>query len=207
MPPLDYATRGGVKRRMEITDSTDDEVLDDIVADVNLDIEDMTGRQIGPGTVSGQLLDGFDAIEGGLCLEYPKGLRSVSSLEVASTTGGTFSAVDSGDIYLRPSEHLRQPDWPSFELWLTDIPSSGTALPVFMPGRDNIRLSADIGWAAIPSTITSAAEVTVMRTFLSNRGGHVDGSDELGERSFRALWRMWDVRTVKRYALKSIEIT
>jgi hypothetical protein len=130
----------------------------------------------------------------------------VSSLEVASTTGGTFSAVPADDIFLRPSSYLRPPGWPAFELWLTDTPSSTSTLPVFLPGHDNIRLSAAIGWAAIPSTLISAAEVTVMRTFLSNRGGHADGSDELGERTYRALWRGMDIRTVKRYSLKSIEI-
>jgi hypothetical protein len=67
--PLDYATLGGVKRRMEITDSDDDAVLADIIADVNLDVEDMTARQIGPGTVSGELIDGYDATERGLCIE------------------------------------------------------------------------------------------------------------------------------------------
>ena len=206
MVALAYATLGGVKRRMEITDSTDDAVLADIIADVNLDVEDMTGRQVGPGTVSAELLDGYDATEDGMCLEYPKGLREITTLEVAATTGADFATVPAADIYLRPSSYLRPPDWPAFELWMTDTPSSTNTVPVFNPGLENIRLTADIGWAAIPSTLISAAEVTVMRTFLSNRGGHVDGSDELGERSYRALWRGWDVRTVKRYALKSVEI-
>ena len=204
MAPLAYATLGGVKRRMGITDTTDDEVLADIIADVNLDVEDMTGRAIGPGTVSGELIDGYDALEGGRCLLYPKGIRAISTLEVGDYTGDAFSTVPTADYVLRPSTHMRQPDWPAFEVWLTDIPTTGPGL--FYPGFDNIRLSATIGWAAIPSTLIAAAEVTAARTFLSNSGGFVEGSDEVGERNYRTLWRGMDIRTVKRYTWKSVEV-
>ena len=44
MAALEYATLGGVKRRLDITDSTDDAVLSDIIADVNLDVEDLAYR-------------------------------------------------------------------------------------------------------------------------------------------------------------------
>jgi len=203
---LDYATLGGVKRRMEITDTDDDDVLLDIIADVNLDVEDMTGRPIGPTTATAQLIDGYDAVEDGRCLVYPRGIRSVTTLEVASGTGADFNTVPAADIYVRPSEYARQPDWPAFEIWMTDSPSASNAMPYFAPGIDNIRLTGLTGWAAIPETITSAAEVTVARTFLSNRGGFTEGDEELGERSYRALWRGMDIRTIKRYTLKSVEI-
>lgn len=204
MAPLAYATLGGVKRRLGITDTNDDDVLRDIIADVNLDVEDMTGRAIGPGTVSGELIDGYEALESGRCLLYPKGIRSISSLETADYTGDTFTAVPATDYVLRPSTHLRQPDWPAFEVWLTDVPTTGPGC--FMPGYDNVRLSAAIGWAAIPSTLITAAEVTAARTFNSNRGGFVEGSDEVGERNYRALWRGMDIRTVQRYRWKAVEI-
>ena len=199
-----YATLGGVKRRMGITDTVDDEVLLDIIADVNLDVEDMTGRVIGPGTVTNELIDGYDAIEGGQALLYPKGIRAVTSFEVADQTGGTFSAVPLTDIVLRPSTYLRQPDWPAFEIWMTDVPTGDVA--TFPGGIDNLRMSASIGWAAIPSTLVSAAEVTVARTFNSSRGGFVEGSEDTGERNFRALWRGMDIRTVLRYKWKAVEI-
>lgn len=204
--PLDYATRGGVKRRQGITDTNDDALIDDIVADVNLDVEDMTGRAVGPSTVSGELLDGFDALEDGRCLLYPKGIRSVTLLEVASGTGESFSTVPAADIFLRPTTHLRQPGWPAFEIWMTDVPSASNTLPVFLPGFANIRLGADISWAAIPSTLTSAAETTAARTFLYRAGWHVEGSEQVGTRSYRALWSDLDLRTVRRYTLKSVEI-
>lgn len=206
MAALDYATLGGVKRRMEITDTNDDDVLLDIIADVNLDVEDMTGRAIGPITISDELIDGHDAIEDGRCLVYPRGIRSVTKLEVAASTGADFSTVPAADIYLRPSGYVRQPDWPAFEIWMTDSPSATNAIPYFPPGIDNVRLNGLGGWAAIPSTLVSAAEVTVARTFLSNRGGFAEGDEELGERSYRALWRGMDIRTVKRYTLKTVEI-
>lgn len=206
MAPLAYATRGGVKRKLGITDTADDDILDDIIADVNLDIEDMTGRAIGPGTVSGELIDGYDALENGACLPYPKGIRSISSLEVAATTGDTFYEIPSSDFFIRPSSYQRQPDWPGFEIWLTDIPSTGNSLGVFLPGFENIRLSAAIGWVSIPSTIVSAAETTAARTFHARQGGYVEGSDEVGERDFRTLWRGNDIRTVRRYARKGVEI-
>lgn len=206
MPPLAYATRGGVKRRLGITDDVDDDVLDDIISDVNLDVEDMTGRQIGPGTVTDELIDGYDALEGGLCLPYFKGVRSITKLEVASGTGEDFSTLPSTDYFIRPGPSQRQPDWPGFEIWLTDRPTASNTLGVFLPGFDNIRLNAAIGWAAIPSTLTSAAETTAVRTFLSNRGGGPEGTDATGVRNYRALWRDLDLGTVRRYTVKSVEI-
>ena len=206
MAPLNYATRGGVKRRLDITDSTDDTILDDIIADVNQDVEDMTGRAIGPSTVTNELLDGHDALEDGRCLLYPKGIRTVTTLEVASGTGESFSTVPSADIFIRPGAAYRQPDWPAFEIWMTDVPSTTNTLPVFLPGYANIRLTGAAGWVSIPSTLTSAAETTAVRTFLSNRAGHPEGSDETGVRNYRALWRGADLQTVQRFALKSVEI-
>jgi hypothetical protein len=204
---LEYATLGGVKRRLDITDSTDDAVLSDIIADVNLDVEDLAYRQIGPSTVTNELLDGFDALEGGRCLLYPKGIRTITTLEIATATGEDFATVPSTDVFIEPAPYLRQPDWPGFEIWMTDTPTStNTSSTVFLPGFRNIRLTGEIGWAAIPSTVTSAAETTATRTFLSNRGGDSEGSDELGVRNFRALWRWQDLRTVNRYSLKSVEI-
>ena len=108
--PLDYATLGGVKRRLDISDSNDDDVLLDIIADVNQDIEDITGRAIGPITLTNELIDGYDALEGGRCILYPKGIREVTTLEVATMTGGDFNTVPSSDLFLRPTQHLRQPD-------------------------------------------------------------------------------------------------
>jgi hypothetical protein len=200
--PLAYATLGGVKRRLDITDTNDDAVLADIIADVNQDVEDMTGRAIGPGTVTSELIDGDDAVEDFRCLVYPKGVRTITKLEVATERAGTFTEV-TADALLRPSAYLRQPDWPAFEIWL----ASDSSDPIFYPGEENIRLTAAIGWASIPSTIVSAAETTAARTFLSNRTGTLaEGSDELGVRNFRTLWRGFDIRTVQRYAHKSVEI-
>jgi hypothetical protein len=206
MAPLSYATRGGVKRRLSITDTVDDTVLDDIIADVNQDVEDMTGRQVGPFAITNELLDGHDALEGGRCLLYPRGVRSMTTLEVASGTGEAFSTVPAADVLLRPVPAWRQPDWPAFEIWMSDIPSALNSLPVFLPGYDNIRLNGLGGWASIPSTLTSAAETTAVRTFLSNRAGHPEGSDETGIRNYRALWRDMDLHTVRRFAAKIVEI-
>lgn len=201
MAPLAYATLGGVKQRMDVTDTVDDALLTIIVADVNQDVEDMTGRAIGPGTVTAELLDGDDAIEEHRCILYPKGLRTVTKLEIASERGGTFVEVTS-DVLLRPSAYLRQPDWPAMEMWLADDADE----PFFYPGQENIRLTAAIGWVSIPSTLTAAAETTALRTFLSNRGGYPEGSDDTGIRNYRALWRDVDLRTVARFTQKTVEI-
>jgi hypothetical protein len=201
MAPLAYATLGGVKQRMGIDDTVDDALLTIIIADVNQDIEDMAGRQVGPGTVTDELIDGHDAIEDGRCLLYPRGLRTVTKLEMADERGGTFTDVTS-DVMLRPLAYLRQPDWPAMEMWLDD----DAAIPIFLPGYENVRLTAAIGWAAIPSTLTAAAETTALRTFLSNRGGYPEGSDDTGIRNYRALWRDVDIQTVHRFAYKVVEI-
>ena len=208
MAPLDYATLGSVKTRLGITDTTDDTLLTQLVADMNAAVEDITGRAIGPLTITNELLDGYDALEEGRCLPYPKGIRSITTLEVASTTGGTFSTVPAGDVFLRPHAGLRQPDWPAFEIWMSDIPAASNTLPVFLPGYANIRLTGAAGWAAIPSTLTKAAETTVARWFVARNSGGEDaeGSDDVGLSRVTQYISGQDLATIRRYQWRSVEI-
>lgn len=205
MAPLAYATLGGVKRKLGITDAVDDAVLTDIIADVNQDVEDIAGRQIGPTTVTDETLDGYFAIEDGMCLLYPKGIRSVSAFSIADGTGESFTSIPSSDIVLLPPSYLRQPDWPAFEIWMSDEPTG--AYTYFPDGYANLKMTAAVGWAAIPSTLTSAAETVAARTFLANRGGSSsEGSEETGIRQYRTLWRGTELSTLRRFSLKSVEI-
>lgn len=203
-----YITSTTLKRRLGITDSTDDTLIGEIVNEVNQFIETRTGRILSPVTHTAVLFDGYDAIEGGRCLHIPQGIRSISLLEVTATTGGTFSTVPSTDYFIRPTAHERDPGWPGTEVWMTDIPSAANSLPVFLPGYANIRLTGTGGWAAVPDDIAAIA----MRCGVSAwRGRSSSGTDDFsagtdGERTFSAALSGKDWKTLERYRVKTVHI-
>lgn len=203
-----YASTSNVKTRLGITGTTEDVVLGRICDQVNGWIESETGRIIAPITYSAALFDGNDALENGRLLMIPRGIRTVSLLRVALYTGASFNTIPSTDYFLSPNSQERDPAWPAFELWMTDIPSATNAAPYFAPGFANIELTGTGGWAAAPDEVVDVAETMVVRAYQNRATGQTDllGADEMGRavisRSIPATFR----RVLARYAIKTVEI-
>ena len=193
---------------MIITTTTHDSLLSGMCDQVNALVESIAGRALGSSTVTAEKLDGWDALEGGRVILYPKGVRSISSLEVAAYTGDSYVTVPSTDWFLRPTANLRTPGWPAFEIWMTDIPASSNSLPTFEGGFDTIRMTADIGWAQMPLEVREVAEVTVVRAWQARQAGQTDeaGTDENGTSTISRYLSGRDMQTLMRYRWRSIEI-
>lgn len=206
--PYPYATTAAVKARLGITNTTHDSLLSGMCEAVNALVESIAQRALGSSTVTAEKLDGWDTLEGGRVIVYPRGVRSISSLEVAAYTGSTYVTVPSTDYFLRPTANLRTPGWPAFEIWMTDIPAAANSLPTFEGGFDTIRMTADIGWAQMPVDVREVAEVTVVRAWQARQAGQTDeaGTDENGTVTVSRHLSARDMQTLMRYRWRSIEI-
>ena len=203
-----YTNLTELKIRLGITDSTDDAQLTSITGYVNQGIESHTGRALASTTMTNALFDGYSALENGRLLLFPRGVRSVSSVEVATYTGGTFTTVATSDVFIRPTAQERDPGWPGTELWMTDIPSSSTSVPYFPPGFANIRISGTGGWAAMPDDAINVGYNIAVGIW---RGRSAQGGDTFaigpdGQRTFNRYLSEEDRMTLDRYRIKSITV-
>lgn len=199
-----------VKRRLNIdpTDTRNDEDILDLISDVTSWVQSTTGRSFAPDPTTVYTFDGFDALEGGRMLPVPRGIQSVSLLEVALYTGAAWVTVPAGDYFLRPDLSQRDPGWPATELWMSNIPSSGNTTPVFPPGFANIRVTGVFGWASIPGDIHDVTLNLVISSFRTRSAG---GTETVrvgmsGERTYDRQLSYKDSRTIARYTIKTLEL-
>lgn len=204
--PITYCSFYDVKQRLGIplTDTTDDEELLQYCGQVTAMIDSLTHRTFVPVTFTATTFDGYDAIEGGRCFLIPRGIRTISLLEVASYTGGSFSTIASGDFFIRPTASERDANWPGTEIWISDVPSSSTTLPYFPPGYANVRITGTGGWASTPEDIQTVALNAAVSTWRARGAGSGDnfetGMD--GVRRFSRLLSIDDKQTLMRYQIK-----
>lgn len=206
-----YATLAGLKARLDPAGTTTwgataEATMTSLINQVNGWIESYTRRIICPDPASSYLLDGSDALESGRLMIFPRGIRALTKLEVATNTGASFSEIPAGDYFLRPDGADLDPGWPYMELWLTDIPSSANKTPSFYPGFDNVRLTGTFGWAAIPDEITDIALNLAVGKWRAKSSGSGDtftiGAD--GERTFERMLSYQDRLTIDRYRYKPV---
>jgi len=207
--PFPYATVDNVKNRLGITGTSEDTLLWRMCAEVNAYIETVTRRSIGSSSVTNQVISSWEHVQGGGCIiDYPPGVRSITSLEVRLTTDGSYSTVPAGDYFILPEAPYRTPGWPGFSIHLTDIPSSTNSTPTISGAFEAIRLNADIGWAAMPDDIRGVAEVAVSRALHAAKAGYGDdvGLDEWGEMTVSRFLSSHDYRTLRRYRWEPVEV-
>lgn len=180
-----YASLPGVKLRLFNSTAVhpQDAVLVPIITAVNGWMEMRMGRSVGSTTVTTMTFDGYDAVERGRCMIVPQGVQSLSLLEVGAFTGDAFVTVPATDYFIAPNVQAREPGWPGFEVWMTDIPSAANSLPVFLRGYQNVRMTGAFQWAATPPELIQVGEVAAVRAWQARQSGQSDstGSNELGE--------------------------
>lgn len=197
-----YATTAALKTRLKINDSTDDALFGTICDQVNSYVEGYTGRVLAAIASTTYTFDGHDALEHGRCLLIPIGVRAVGLLEIAPYTGAAFATVPDTDYFIRPALQNRslqgEPGW---EIWMTDIPSSGNTYPYFPPGFNNVRALIAPGWAFIPDEIADLALTTATRMWNGRQAGQQDivGTDEFGRPIVSRYLSARDRATLDRY--------
>jgi hypothetical protein len=166
-----YCSLDDVKQRLERTTNETDELFAEYIDEATDYIRGYIGRDlIDTGLI--YTFDGYDAVRGGRCLLIPRGVRSLSLVETAATTGASFSTVAATDWFLRPNAQERTPGWPATELWLND--QSGQR---FYRGFANVRLTGTFGFSPIPRRIEEVALNLVVRMYASRQAG---GNDLIG---------------------------
>lgn len=173
-----YCSLDDVKQRLQRTaDTTDDELFAEYINEATDYMRGYIGRDLlDTGLI--YTFDGLDTVRGRRCLLIPRGVRSLSLLETAASTGSSFSTVTAGDYFLRPTAQERTPGWPATELWLSDVSGS---LSTFPSGYDNVRLTGTFGFASVPLRVEEVALNLVVRMYASRQAGQADligaGSD------------------------------
>ena len=179
-----YCSLYDVKQRLgrnAIADTADDENFADLIELANDYIKGVTHRDFLPDYNTILTFDGSTATHGGYCFPIPRGVRSLSLVEVAATTGASFVTVPSSDYFLRPLSQERTPGWPATEVWMTDIPSATNTTPVFPDGYANVRFTGAFGFGSVPPRIQEVALNMVVRMWAGRQAGQNDllgtGSD------------------------------
>ena len=155
-----------------------------------------------------QLWDGADALENGRLFIVPNGIVTMTSLEVGFYTGGAFNLIPPSVWFLRPTPLVREPGWPAFEVWMTDIPSSGNPCPTFCSGIQNIRAACQPGWPAYPDEIVGLAEKLAVGTFRARGtgGGQSISIDSNGTKVIESLMSAQDWKLLNSYSSKEVVI-
>lgn len=189
-----------VKQRLGITDTTDDEWLQEQIVSVTDEIESLTGRRFRPDPLSGTKTVYLDYSGDGYTLWLPGGVRSVTYIGTASTDqpdagSGTYTEITSG-VYVDPPEHERAPGWPGTRITIGT--SSGWR---FYVGRRTVKLTAAFGWSAVPATVRAIAELCVVSAY---RGRSSGGASSYtigveGERTYSRLLSAGDMKTLAWY--------
>ena len=148
--------------------ANDRELVLDYIRQVTVSIEGYCGRWFVPRPLSGTATYRYTT-RGGRRLRLPKGIRSVTTLNVATqdqpSTGGTYSAVASTDFVLEPSEAERDAGWPATSIVL--LSTSGSQFYSAINGAEVI---GGHGWAAVPHDIQGIGIRAVVRRKLGKAG-------------------------------------
>jgi hypothetical protein len=172
-----YVTLAQLKARTGNTsvDATRDAILTEIVDETNQWVEAYTGRVMGPVASAVYTFDGGgpDNPDRSTLDLFRLGVRAVTLLETATTTGGAFTTVASTEYFLRPLNLLNGE--PATQIVL----NTGT---YFYRGYGTIKVTMTAGFAAVPDDVRAVALNIATRAWHGRQSGMTDivGSDETG---------------------------
>lgn len=200
-----YATAALIKERAGISDSTDDTLLGKVADQVNMFIEQTTGRVLAPISGTPVLIydgDGTNRLYLPVTADdtYPfvGGLRTVTKVEVQDYTGAGYTTLAATDYFLRVRS---QPAAPYEYLILSDHPAGAYAR--WPKGFATVRVTGTAGWAAIPDDIIDVAVTMAVRAWHARESGQLDivGTDEMGDRLVSRYLAARDKGVLRAYTL------
>lgn len=179
-----YTSPGAIKTHMGVTDSNEDAAFTAIATAINDGIEDWIGFGAGSGATAIRTYDGDGSDE----LFIRGGVQGITTLEIASETGGTFSTLASTEYVLRPHSYDRPTGWPGWRVMLTE---KATTYGVFTRGFDTVRITPSGGWdfATTPQMLKRIADIVGVRMFQARKTGEtlVIGTTDFGQVMARFL--------------------
>lgn len=197
-PPAGIVSVDSLKRRLGITDATDDAYLAQVADSANAWYIGKIGMDLGP--VAGTAIRTFDGT-GERDLFIPAGIRSMPGTVEVTLDSGTSWVTVTADLTLRPRAWEKPPNAPYHTLRIKDVPTVGVY--AFPCGDDTVRITGVdcFGYAAWPADIVDAAETLGVRTFNGRTTGQRDviGSDELGNPLVSRFVTLRDYQTADKY--------
>ncbi len=185
------------------SDTAPDEELLDLIRQASDEIIQDTGRQLAPDPASGTKiieLDHWIGRTGSRDLRrlwFPRGVRSVATLEIKDGTGGTYATVPAGDVFLNPPAYQRDAGWPATIVQLSDAPASANSRPTFYEGYRVVRLTGSFGFSSVPGPIQRLARHVVVGEYRSGGTGigervtvGLDGERVIDRHLSRDDWRV-----------------
>jgi hypothetical protein len=200
-----YTSTTAVKARIDNGSTTYSADVDALIAtlcdQIGSWIEGETGRVMAPIASTTWTFDGWRARYQGRMFPVERGVRTITLLEIADFTGGTFATVPATDYFARPLSQDRLPGWPATEIWMTDQISSGNTRPYFTRGFGTVRITGTFGFDAVPDEIAELATTAVIRAWNARGAGQADiiGTDETGAPVVSRYVSFRDRMTLKRY--------
>ncbi|HEX6968106.1 MAG TPA: hypothetical protein VF174_04730 [Micromonosporaceae bacterium] len=172
-----YATRDELKARMDITDTADDDRLDDALAAASREIEAWCDRQFNKATVASARV--FRPLSRWTVLVDD--FHTTTDLVVATDTGddGTYATTwTAADYELEPVNGVvsGQSGWPYYR-----IRAVGSHEFPCGRRRHTVRVTAQWGWAAVPGPVKEACLIVAEELFkLGDAPFGVAGFGEFG---------------------------
>lgn len=161
-------TTAEVKAQADISDATDDTFIGSLIDRCSAWVQSYTGRKLVPEAGATYVFDTAP----GYSLYLPRGLRTVTSLGVASThqpdSGGTYTTVPAADRLLRPKAGDLPPGWPPTEL---RISRASTSVRMFSAAENGATITGDWGFAATPDDVKAVVIDAVIAAYSHRRDG------------------------------------
>lgn len=200
-----YATLTAVKARLGIgtADTTDDAEIQVICDQANGYIESLTGRPICDLGTATYTFDGYDSLDNRV-LFVDRGVRTITQLQTATYSGGSFATVPATDYFLRPATQELDPGFPFTQVIMTNVPSANNFSPLFYDGFNTVKITGTFGFASIPDEIREIGEVMAVRSWSARQAGQTDqiGASEMGQPVISRTLSIRDRETLARYRVK-----
>lgn len=140
------------KQRLGFSTSTEDANILGYIAQATDFLQRETGRLFVRSPLSGTTTFLYDVSRPSRELWIPRGIATVTQLEVKFTTTSSFVTVPTADWFLDPSPV--EPGWTYTHITLSDLPTGG--VPYFFPGKAVVRMTGAEGWPAVPASVENA---------------------------------------------------
>lgn len=186
---LAYTTATAIKAHANISDTNADSRLGAIATAVCELVEGYIGGPVGDGGTAART---FDVEYRTKRIHIRHGIRPGTSpvVEYATSTGGSYTTITSGQYVWRPASWDVPTGWPRFDLILIDSSTPSN----FSTGYDTVRVTPGTadggwGWSAIPADLSQVALIAGLRMFQSSQSGEVlsIGSTDFGAAIVRFL--------------------
>jgi hypothetical protein len=166
-----YATIDALREYLDLPSETSDNLLSDLLTRASAIIDERCGRRFYRSPqVSGTEVRTYDSSSvWGSGTTLAEDIVSLTTLELATSTGGSFTALAGTDWYLYPA--IPESGWPYTNLRLSDT----GAYRQFYTGFRVIRLTGVFGWPAVPSLVELATLDLAREFYWQGRGGRQVG--------------------------------